>query len=295
MDDGWTEHPKLVTAGPMAALLWAAGLAYCNRQKKRTGIIPAAQVPGLFVGLRGTSVLAGRLVEVGLWEEVEGGFVIHDYHDYQPSTEEQERRNAARSAAGRLGGQRSGESRRSKAEANGEAKPKQVASTIEANAKQTREANANPDPVSLSSLISSSSRAEDPTCQVGRARRGAAKWRRVPDGWEPNADHVALARELNVNLDLELAKFRDHEFKTTKSDADATFRNWLRGARPSGFVEPKSAAAARNAAADAAWEALVARERAERLPATPPPVEESKAAVQAVLAAARAQSARGST
>lgn len=51
--------------------------------------------------------------------------------------------------------------------------------------------------------------------------------------------------------------------------------------------------AAKAAANDAAFAALVARERAERGLTEPRPVEESKAAVQAVLAAARAQSARG--
>lgn len=57
--------------------------------------------------------------------------------------------------------------------------------------------------------------------------------------------------------------------------------------------EPTAAErAARNAAADAAWEALVARESAERAGKAPETVEESKAAVEAVLASALAQSAR---
>lgn len=73
-------------------------------------------------------------------------------------------------------------------------------------------------------------------------------------------------------------------------------KDWSDPSKRPAKPEPTAAdRAARNAAADAAWDALVARERAERLPATPPPLEESKAAVRAVLAAARAQSARGST
>lgn len=45
---------------------------------------------------------------------------------------------------------------------------------------------------------------------------------------------MQIARELGVDLKLELANFRDHEFKDPKSDPDATFRNWLRRARPAG-------------------------------------------------------------
>lgn len=61
-----------------------------------------------------------------------------------------------------------------------------------------------------------------------------AKWRRVPQAWAPNAAHSELASECRVNLDTELAKFRDHEFKAPKTDADAAFRTWLRNAQEFG-------------------------------------------------------------
>jgi len=56
------------------------------------------------------------------------------------------------------------------------------------------------------------------------------RWRRVPETWTPNDAHRALATELGVDIDHELPKFRDHEFRDPKSDADATFRTWLRTA-----------------------------------------------------------------
>src|SRR5690606_37388929 len=58
----------------------------------------------------------------------------------------------------------------------------------------------------------------------------ARRWRRVPSDWAPNDDHRILAESLTVELDAELAKFRDHEFRDPKSDADAAFRTWLRNA-----------------------------------------------------------------
>lgn len=60
-----------------------------------------------------------------------------------------------------------------------------------------------------------------------RGRKG-----KPPADWQPTDAHRAIARERGVDFELELAKFRDHEFATPKSDYDATFRNWLRSATP---------------------------------------------------------------
>jgi len=113
IDDHANEHEKQVEAGGDACWLWACGLMYCNRQKKKTGIIPAAQVRGLYVGFSDaqSARLAKELVRVRLWEVVEGGFQVHDYGDYQPTT-----LSEIRAAVGSLGGKRSGEVRRSKDE-----------------------------------------------------------------------------------------------------------------------------------------------------------------------------------
>jgi hypothetical protein len=50
----------------------------------------------------------------------------------------------------------------------------------------------------------------------------------VPADWQPKPEHVSLAFQLGVPLDDEAAKFRDHEYRDPKSDADACFRTWLR-------------------------------------------------------------------
>jgi hypothetical protein len=60
----------------------------------------------------------------------------------------------------------------------------------------------------------------------------APAWRRVPPTWIPNEQHRQIASDRCVPFELELAKFRDHEFGSPKRDPDATFRNWLRSARP---------------------------------------------------------------
>lgn len=57
------------------------------------------------------------------------------------------------------------------------------------------------------------------------------KWTRAPADFEPTDAHRALASELGVNLAAALAKFRDHEYRSPKTDADAAFRTWLRNTR----------------------------------------------------------------
>jgi hypothetical protein len=109
IDDGAPEHRKQLDAGPKACWLWLCGLAYCNRQKARDGFIPLSKVKLLYPGLGLKE--AERLVQVGLWDHHPNGFVVHDYHDYQPDSERAEEIRAARSAAGRIGGKRSAEAR----------------------------------------------------------------------------------------------------------------------------------------------------------------------------------------
>lgn len=63
---------------------------------------------------------------------------------------------------------------------------------------------------------------------LARSRRS----RRAPADFAVSDEHRRLAAERDVDLDAELAKFRDHEFANPRSDWPATFRNWLRSATP---------------------------------------------------------------
>jgi hypothetical protein len=56
--------------------------------------------------------------------------------------------------------------------------------------------------------------------------------RRCPTDWTPKPAHELIAQERRIDLAFELAKFRDHEFKTARVDWDAAARNWLRNANP---------------------------------------------------------------
>lgn len=98
-------------------------------------------------------------------------------------------------------------------------------------------------------------------------KKKTARWRRVPAAWSPSLEHVQMAHDLGVDLKLESEKFRDHEFASPKTDADATFRNWLRAARPggNGSAGPRKAFNAAQDALDAQMQRIADLEALEAL------------------------------
>lgn len=119
LDDQFTDNPKVVAAGPLAGWLYVSSLVYSARNLT-DGFIPVGMVMRLadfssemFTGTTGYvsenhsgfSELVGGLVHSlvthGLWETKTSnavsnkvvtpfvtGYVIHDYHHYQPSREQ---------------------------------------------------------------------------------------------------------------------------------------------------------------------------------------------------------------
>jgi hypothetical protein len=141
-DDAFWRHRKVrklgrakvtVTAQVACAGLWQLAGTWSS-DNISDGFVPREQVEQWDPRLQ----LAARLVDAGLWHETtvddEDGYRFHDWHDYNPSAAEVDEKRAKRAAAGRRGGVKSGESRRSKTEAN---------------ASPTVQANANPVPTPI--------------------------------------------------------------------------------------------------------------------------------------------------
>lgn len=111
IDDGFPEHQKVLDAGGDAAWLHVCALAWCNRNLT-DGFIPTSIVPRLS-DRRTPMKHAANLQRVGLWDATEGGWVIHDYLEFQPSKARVEAdRSAARKrmADARNGGSSAGSS-----------------------------------------------------------------------------------------------------------------------------------------------------------------------------------------
>ncbi len=115
IDDAAPDHPKLVGLDDDAFALWVRGLCYCARHST-DGKIPLAAVPRMTAAKKWAAV-AAKLQAAGLWESTPEGYVVHDFLDYNPSASQVAAKREARAAAGKLGGSKSGESRRSKSEA----------------------------------------------------------------------------------------------------------------------------------------------------------------------------------
>lgn len=136
--DYW-RNPKVASAGFLAATMNLAAIAYCAEQLT-DGFVPYGVVGMLAAPMQnyvydppmpkgalcgpgptheGAHDFADRLVDAGLWEEVEGGWLIVNYLDHQPSRVEVEARKAQAREAGRKGGQ----ARAAKRNAEQSAKP----------------------------------------------------------------------------------------------------------------------------------------------------------------------------
>jgi hypothetical protein len=89
IDDQVAHHPKFVEAGPCASWLWVCGNSYCNKYLT-DGFIPLSALRT--IGVDNARKVAERLVAARLWEQVEGGYQVHDFHDFNPTAAEVNRK-----------------------------------------------------------------------------------------------------------------------------------------------------------------------------------------------------------
>ncbi|MCA1782023.1 MAG: hypothetical protein LC679_07570 [Intrasporangiaceae bacterium] len=210
VDDGWWCHPKVLSLDLDARGLWVSALSWSCQQK--TSVVPAAVVR--MCGDDGSA--AAKLVNAGLWLEHDGGYLIHDWDDYQSD-------RAKKAAAGREGGKKSGETRRTSS---------QVTDPIEAPER------ASPEAQTGASHEAGPSRPDPslPDQTKSEARKRAERATRLPDGWQPEPEPelvkaIGGQRAAREQFD----RFCDHwrgqpGAKGRKVDWQATWRNWLRRA-----------------------------------------------------------------
>jgi len=217
LDDGILEHPKFIRAvnmaGSEAVHLWLGLRAYCGRYLT-DGFIPADMVDEV----RGPKGKARRaaldaLIAVGLVDAEDGGLRMHNYLDWSESRDSVLRkRESARERQAKSRGMSQRDSARSHENIRRESH----------------------DPILSSPVLSKSEPPVSPP--VGdKPPRGdrqkpvrVQKWARFPADWVISEGCERLAQELGLSAQRELAKILDHEFKTPRSDPEATFRTWLR-------------------------------------------------------------------
>ncbi len=124
LDDHANEHSKQEKIGGAACWYWACGLMYCRRKEderrrlgERVDFISTAAALTLYADSKARAHITA-IVRVNLWEAVDGGYIVHDYHDVygrkvtppaedqqnQPAADQQSQLTPAQLAARRQGG-----------------------------------------------------------------------------------------------------------------------------------------------------------------------------------------------
>lgn len=94
-------HRKFLKAGPAASWLWLCSVGY-SQDGLTDGFIPYEALN--YLGVKAPKNLKAKLVAVGLWDEVQGGWRIHDYANHNKSAAEVNRIKNERRAGGSKGG-----------------------------------------------------------------------------------------------------------------------------------------------------------------------------------------------
>ncbi len=252
---GFSRHTKIVGLSDLAFRIWVSGIERAHEQLT-DGLLRNLDLdllPRMPTAKRARAAVITELVEAKLWAKVsDDAWQIHDFLEWQDSSAVARRkREEAKERMRRL---RLNGSQIVRANTTGmfdersrEQNEQQEEMFARTNGERSRNVLALPPAPALSLIsgsgsfsspdlpaLSASSDGSEPSPARGKSRKsGPAKWRIVPAEWQPTDDHREIATARGVDFELELAKFRDHEFKDPKSNANATFRNWLRGARPS--------------------------------------------------------------
>lgn len=144
VDDALAFHAKTVAVGNAAMGMWVRAGSW-SLQQLTDGFIPTHIV--LTIGTRGG---ATALVASGMWEEADGGYLFHDWDEYQPTADEIRAGRAAthevKVKAGRIGGVASGVARRKHSGSKSEPDMKQPGSSDEAEGQAKRKQNEAPTP-----------------------------------------------------------------------------------------------------------------------------------------------------
>lgn len=86
LDDGFWSHPKVDGTSLAAVGVFARSLSYCGAHLTDGSITPEAAI----YMAAGKKALLAELVDRGLWEQLDGGYRIPDFLDFNPSREQVE-------------------------------------------------------------------------------------------------------------------------------------------------------------------------------------------------------------
>ena len=86
LDDSFYDHPKFDNLSHAAFRLWACSIGYSGRHLTN-GFISESKASRL-VSHKRPERLIEELLSARLWERAEGGYIVHDYLEYNPTKEQ---------------------------------------------------------------------------------------------------------------------------------------------------------------------------------------------------------------
>jgi hypothetical protein len=230
VDDGYAEHPKTLEISLAASGLWVRCGAWASKYGT-DGFIPQKTVWRNCEGSSGNpKTIAKKLVKElcasGFWEEVDSGFRIHDFLDFNFSNADIQRKREESNA--RVTALRE----RRKRERNSVTRDVKEDSV-------TPLPNPNPNPNTSNDVLDAGeeNHPEDDASSKPSKRRTSKTL--IPDDWHPSEHHVQTAGERGIDLATEAEKFKAYAESNAKRYAnwDQAFNNWLLNA--SNFNKPQ--------------------------------------------------------
>ncbi len=247
---GFTHHRKVRRLSDVAFRLWVTAIDHAN-QDRSGGLVDSVDIDCYPRVPRGDERdrAIGELVDLGLWDEFDGGWVIHDFDEWQSRPAEHQPAgpaNASRTPAGtasQLGGvARAAGAKRGPGGRFGPSRtPAEHQPALQPNdqlndqpAGHGGDLPSPPVPLSghqegedLEKTEQSGSGTSDPPTKSGSGR--ARRRTQLPASWSPNEDHAARARSAGLDLAGELERFRLHAEGTGRLmvNWNAAFTTWL--------------------------------------------------------------------
>ena len=207
---------------PAAIGVWTIAGAW-SMHEMTDGFVPAYMLEEW----GGDESNAATLVSAGMWEEDERdgdhGWQFVNWDEYQPTKADVEARR-----------ERDRERKRNQ--------PRDKGGKFAGRTVNAMDSARNPDGADTDSRGNvSDSTVPLPSPPLPAPSSAPKRASKLPDDWTPTAEHQAQAAQAGINISLEVEKMRDWALSKgeTRKDWNATFRNWLRNARPTPGYTPK--------------------------------------------------------
>lgn len=232
------QDDAMAEAGEAAELLFVRGLAFCANSMSDGFISDNQLLRFVGVGMRDAKKRAARLVQVGSWEQVEGGYVVRSWLKWNRSAEEigahlrrdRERKAAGKPAAFHAEGVTDSAGIPDGIQTESTGNPSDVPSGIQTDSSLACECA--PDRACALHFTS-----RHVTSRSAASAAASKRGTRIPDDWEPDEELKAWVRKTCTNLTSEEMASHTRQFKrfwlsktgrdATKLDWSMTYQNWM--------------------------------------------------------------------